>query len=54
MGLDHSSNTAYRGDNYTEEHVSWRLPDGWTKLYKGHACYDPQKVWMDVWEGVGG
>ena len=24
--------------------VSWRMPDGWRKMFKGHACYDPDKV----------
>ncbi|KAK9846201.1 hypothetical protein WJX84_000412 [Apatococcus fuscideae] len=41
---DHSSNTAYGDDNYTQElqHPEW-APEGWTKLIRGHACYDPEK-----------
>eukprot|EP00891_Asterochloris_glomerata_P004390 jgi/Astpho2/4390/Aster-00009 len=42
--LLHTSNTAYTGDNYTEEHVStpWR-PSGWRRDIVGHPCYDPGK-----------
>jgi hypothetical protein len=44
LELNHTSNTAFGGDNYNLEHKSSRLPEGWQKLIKGHACYDPNKV----------
>eukprot|EP00891_Asterochloris_glomerata_P004391 jgi/Astpho2/4391/e_gw1.00067.84.1_t len=55
--LLHTSNTAYGGDNYTEEHINppWR-PSGWHKNIVGHACYDPQKALYNLskvhdWQG---
>jgi hypothetical protein len=44
--LNHTSNTAYLADNYTNEwrHPEW-APWGWTGIIKGHPCYQPEKVW---------
>ncbi len=44
MELNHTSNTAFPGDDYNKEHVSHRMPDGWHKYFKGHVCYDADKV----------
>ncbi|KAG1664527.1 hypothetical protein FOA52_012994 [Chlamydomonas sp. UWO 241] len=43
LELNHTSNTAFASDNYNLDEKSKRLPDGWTHLIKGHACYDPDK-----------
>ncbi len=44
MELNHTSNTAFPGDDYNQDHKSFRMPDGWHVYFKGHACYDPEKV----------
>ncbi|GAX85342.1 hypothetical protein CEUSTIGMA_g12759.t1 [Chlamydomonas eustigma] len=43
MGVNHTSNTAFGGDDYNQEHFSSRMPEGWHKYFKGHACYEPSK-----------
>ncbi|KAL6758371.1 exostosin-like glycosyltransferase [Haematococcus lacustris] len=43
MELNHTSNTAYMGDNYNEDSKCSRMPDGWRHHITGHACYDPVK-----------
>ncbi|KXZ54467.1 hypothetical protein GPECTOR_4g532 [Gonium pectorale] len=40
---EHASNTAFTPDNYTQEYVHPRQPDGWLHLIKGHPCYTPGK-----------
>ncbi|GFH19809.1 EGF-like domain-containing protein [Haematococcus lacustris] len=41
--LNHTSNTAFEGDNYNEDSKCSRMPDGWRHHITGHACYDPVK-----------
>ena len=43
MGLNHTSNTAYRRDNYSHDEISVRMPNGWLQSIKGHPCYSPDK-----------
>ncbi|EFJ49814.1 acetylglucosaminyltransferase [Volvox carteri f. nagariensis] len=45
MDLNHTSNTAYRPDNYSDG-ITWKgVLDGKDvkTLYQGHPCYDPRK-----------
>jgi hypothetical protein len=42
--LNHTSNSAHAGDNYTFEIVSPRLPNGWlSSTSKAHPCYRPDR-----------
>ncbi|KAJ9526662.1 hypothetical protein QJQ45_017584 [Haematococcus lacustris] len=47
--LNHTSNTAYMGDNYNEDSKCSRMPDGWRHHITGHACYDPVKGGVGQW-----
>lgn len=45
MELNHTSATAYMGDNYNEENICPTMqPKGWLHYIKGHPCYNPEKV----------
>ena len=46
MDKNHTSNSAFKPDNYSEEFKSPWQPDGWLKNIRGHACYNPDKVIM--------
>lgn len=43
--VNHTSNTAYPADNYTNDwlHREW-APWGWTGLLERHPCHTPGKV----------
>ena len=43
--LPPQSATSYTYDSYSEEFVHPEYsPQGWTRIIKGHPCYDPKKA----------
>ena len=41
--LNHTCNTAFIGDRYDQEHITWKQPQGWLHYTRGHPCYTPGK-----------